>query len=484
MIGLLLVLLTTAPTPTLNYVVKSESRTWQPIEADTIDKVLDTATVPPLSELALFRIQKSGFADLKKGDYTLLIEGRFIEESEQFSVYLTFGPGLVAELPSLVVSVTAEIGKRSAAEMQKLVEALAKEASTKLVTALRQSARVPGSEGLPDLDVSTFSWGAVRVEKPKENSGPISELVDVRNPDHMRANAAAALAGHAVDQPAAARALEWCVLRDPTPKIRAQCADALAPVARNRVPTQRVLLKAMRQEVDDNALASIVLLGKGFVGLSRKEALATWLDLIAEDRTPAQGASKAADLLHDEGNVPGMEVAVAKCLLQDALAYGKKSACAGLFRSIPEARRLAVAAPYLKVVSAHSQGESMVADEVIEYLTKPKGKNPAVADLLLEVIARPGAGRARQKATDEIAKVAEPSAELVSKLSPFLLDPFIGNQVVYAMSEIARGKPDLNDSIIATLTSARDKMTGIPQRHRGNPKDRVNEVLKNLSRRR
>lgn len=481
---LLAAMVLASPAPKLNYVVKSESRSWQPVEPAVIDQQLESAVGPALSELQLFALNRSTFSELKNGDYTLLVEGRFIEESEQFSVYLTFGPGTANELPSLLVSLTAEIGKRSAQDMQKVIAKLSTEAATKLKNALAQ-ARAQSSDGvvgLPDLEVETFSWSAVTVSKPKDASGDVETLCNVRNADHLRANAAQALSLRAVDQPSAARALEFCVLRDPVASVRQRCADGLAPLARNHIPTQRILLKAMRQEVDNNALAAMVNIGKGFVGLSRKEALATWLDLIAQERTPAQGASKAADLLHDEGLVPGLEVAVARCLLQDALAYGKKTACAGLFRLLPDARKIAVAAPYLQRVKAYSQGESMVAEDIIEHLARAKVKSPETERLFIELIERKSAGRARTRALTNLANVAQPSAPLVERLVKLLSDINIAHDVLYPLGELSRKKPELQSLVLERVKAAMASMTGIPERYRGNPRERAAELVHQLER--
>ena len=54
----------------------------------------------------------------------------------------------------------------------------------------------------------------------------------------------------------------------------------------------------------------------------------------------ARAAEKVAGLLKKEKNVPNLEFAVAACLQQEAVVYGKRGACAqGLLQKIPAARR-------------------------------------------------------------------------------------------------------------------------------------------------
>jgi hypothetical protein len=60
--------------------------------------------------------------------------------------------------------------------------------------------------------------------------------------------------------------------------------EALTPVARNHLPTQRVLLSAMRLEVADEVVVALAKVSQSFVGLSRLETLATWLELVAAGR--------------------------------------------------------------------------------------------------------------------------------------------------------------------------------------------------------
>src|SRR5262249_39717267 len=79
--------------PDVRYAIHVEARSWQPLEPAAVEQLLDAQAMPVLARSGAMKLTKTGFADLKAGDYALLVEGRFIEEAEQFSVYLTFGPG-------------------------------------------------------------------------------------------------------------------------------------------------------------------------------------------------------------------------------------------------------------------------------------------------------------------------------------------------------------------------------------------------------
>src|ERR1700754_4444186 len=126
MIALIAALAVTAlQPPTVKYVVSVETRTWKPIDPKDVERILDNSAVSPLLQRGDMNLQKSDFAGLKQGDYTLLVSGRFIEEAEDFSIYMTFGPGQKTDLPSFHVAGTENVGKRGMQEMQKIMEKLA-----------------------------------------------------------------------------------------------------------------------------------------------------------------------------------------------------------------------------------------------------------------------------------------------------------------------------------------------------------------------
>lgn len=475
--------------PLVHYVTKAETRSWEPIALAEIEKMIEQAALQPLTAPGSMRLVKTGFGELKQGAYTLVINGRFVEEAELFSVYLTFGPGTQPDLPSFYVAETTKaLGRQSRAEMEVRIRAAATAAGKRLAEVLAprlESVRLQvGAPPMEDPGLPLV-WGPVEVPPPDRGMKAVRTLVDVKNDDHQRSAAVAELTGQAFDQPSARDALLHCVLRDPSPRIRVDCVEALTPVARNHLPTQRVLLAAMRLEVADEVVLALVKVSQSFVGLSRLETLATWLELVAADATPSRAAEAIADLLRKEGDVPNLDLAVSACLQQEALAYGKKRSCADtLLKAVPFPRRAAVAYRYLERAELQGTGADQTYEATLEAVIgdRKNATDPRIGALLIEVAGKRSLGRMRYKALYHARDHAPATAATIEKLLAIAHDQRVAEDAVRAIGEVVDRAPELKGMALGGLEQLAKKARWLPKPHRSDPYRELEEVRQRMSR--
>lgn len=489
MIGPLLLSLALAAAgepPEVHYLTKLETRAWEPIALAELTPVVEAAAVAPLSKLAAMRMSKTGFADLESGDYAILIQGRFIEEAERFAIYVGFQKGKKDDLPSFHVAEGVELSGASKAEILKRIEAAGRRAGARLAELLGPRLEaVRLSVGAPPVEDPTlpWQWGAIEVPTALAPTKAMKELLDVTNPDHVRHKALTEIEGHVFDQKAAKNVMERVLLTDPLPAIRARAAEALAPVARTSAPTQSILLYALRTEVEEEVLGPLTQLSSTFVGLSRKEAIESWLELVSSDATPPTAAGKAADLLSAEEDVQNLEIAVSICLGQEALIYGKKSACASrLLRKIPEPRRLSVAWRYLTSARTFDQGGSNVLDEVLDDVAGRSSKpiSPELADLLLSIGARPSAGAARRKVLYPLRRHPAPNAAAIERLIPLVREPELAVDALRVLVEWADDHPELAGPTAGALERLRVDVSYLPKPSHQNPYEELDKTIERL----
>ena len=485
MLSLTLATLLISAPPTVSYVVSIETKTWQPIELKDIERFLNAAATVPLSTSGSLRLVASSFAELKSGDYTLLIQGRFIEEAEKFSVYLTFGPGKLTSLPSIHVSSTASIGKRPKTEMQKIMEDLATQAAKRLYAVLEPQLRNAAVSSTPppvEAEAMPWDWGTIDVPEVGSPDKLVVALLDVRRPDHERQSAIREVEGHAFDQPMARQALELCMLRDPLPDARIRCAQALEPVARQRTETQRLFLYAMRNEFDENVLRALSQIAGAFVGLSRKETIETWLELASSDATPAGAADNIAQLLAKEGDVPNLDLAVARCLQQESLAWGKKHACAQwLLPNIPEQRRRSVVWRYLEGIGVVDAGDPLTFSEISDHLYRDRKKmDPASAELFLTIAERPSAWKVRKSAIFLAGNNPKPTPQFAARLLALLRDPDLSMSANRAVLEVADKDAEVKALLLAGLRRTAEEWQCVLCGSRGDPLAEIRDTIKRL----
>ncbi len=477
-------LLIAADLPSVRYVSKVVTRSWEPIELSSVEAAVTSAATGPLTSAGAMKLEKSGFAELKTGDYSLLLEGRFIEQAEVFSVYLTFGPGKRSDLPSFVVSESGAIGKLERGVMLQRIEGLSRAAATRLATLVLprlESIRLVAS--LPPVDEPElpFAWGPIESPVVQNPSASMRALLDPRNPDHERANALPQFASQAFDQPAAQKTLLVCVLRDPSPDLRARCVDALAPVARADVPTQRILLHALRNEVDPEPVRALMKLAAGFVGLSRKESIETWLELVSSESAPAESASAIAEALAEEGDVPNLDLAVARCLTLESLVYGKRQACAQwLLPVIPAPRRMSVVARYLENVRVFETGESNAFGDVSQHVA---GRvDASTAELFLRVAERPSAGHVRDDALFVAMKHPSPTPAILGRVVALVADPKLTSAATRALVDLVDTQVDHAKLVRLALEQLLERRRFMRQKYGGDPREEIARTIDRMAR--
>lgn len=474
MIGLCLLFVAAGEPPLVNYVAKGETRSWEPIALAEVERFVEGKVLSGLTQGGSLRLQRSNFSELAKADYKLIINGRFIEEAERFSVYLTFGAGQKSEVPSFfVVETSAPLGKQPRGEVQKRIEAAAAQAAlrlSKLVTPhlerLRLNLEPPSmDEPLP------LAWGPVEVPTVTDRRKALQTLLDVRNEDNERLTALAEIRGYAFDQQAVRNALERCVLFDPTARLRAECVDALAPVYRNHVPTQRVLLHALRTDVDDQVLKALVESSATFVGFSRLETIATWLELLTRERTPERAAESVADRLREEKDVPNLLYALSACLKLEAIPSGKKQACTGrLLDLVPREQRIALLKPYLLQQPVYGTGQRMAFEDALKSLTRnQRTADPLAGELLLQVAERKSAHGLRYLAVYEAADHADPTPANLERLLALAREESLADQSLRALVDVVERNPALIAMAIGALDRLEAQKPWYPKPSRGNP---------------
>jgi hypothetical protein len=482
--------LATAAPPTVRYVVKAETKTWQPIALEEVEKIIEAQALTPITKAGEMHLVRSGFADLKSGDYTLLVNARYIDEAEKISVYLTFGPGQRTNLPSFNVSGTASLGHRPFGEMQKIIEELTRQAAGRLATVLGPRLAASVAElALPPVEAEElpWEWGNIDIPEVKNPTKLVRDLAIVSNDNYERQNAVRELAAHVTDQPVVRQVLERCLLFDPSPEVRIRCVQALEPMAHSRVETQRLLLYAMRQELDHQVLAAIAKIAGAFVGLSRKETVATWLELLSSETMPGEAASSVAQLLAKEGDVPNLDLAVTKCLNLESLAWQKRHACAQwLLPVIPEHRRISVIWRYLQTVAVWDNADNLAWEEVVDHGIGRSSEEvaPEVAELLLSIATRPSAGRARYKALYEARRHPKPTAANVARILPVLADQQLTQPGLRTLFEMVDKNPELRPVVLAGLKKVRETMPFLVHPSRMNPEEELDKSIASLQKER
>lgn len=477
--------------PLVKYTTKVVTKSWEPIDLPQVEQFVEAEVLQILTNPGTMRLEKGGFADLKEGDYSLVINGRFIEEAERFSVYLTFGSGKRDDLPSFHAAHTSEaLGRKKRSQMQRLMREAASAAAARMVAVLTpqlEAARLRTDPPVLEAPELPLEWGAVEVPPVRSKNEAIQTLLDVRKPDHERHKALTAIKGFVFDQQPARNAVELCLLRDPSPKLRQRCAGVLKPVARNHAPTQRVILHAMRTDVDEHVIDALAEISQTFVGLSRLETIATWLHLIASDVTPVGGVARMVRLLDKEGAVANLDYAVAACLHSEAMVYGKKTACAGLLDHLPPPRRRAVVWRYLEKVEAFGQGEVNVFEEVVrqsfDSRQRDGSEEPALGELMLRIAARDSAGRVRRKAVYLAGDHAPAIAGNLQGLIRLLYDQEVQPSALRAVERMVRRAPEMTGLAIGALKRVREKARYFRRPHSSDPYREIEKTIERFERR-
>ncbi len=457
MSGLLLLALCAAP-PQVNFHTKVETRSWEPIRLAEVSKIVERATKEELSRGGLMRLSETKIAELKKGDYKLLIRGRFVEEAERFSVYLSFAPGTQQEAPDLYASDTSlALGRKSRAVMSKRIRKAAKDAAKRLAQAVGPYLRGSQAANFQPATALPFSFGDIEVPEVKDKTPAIKKLLNVRNPDSERYAALREVKPHVLDQQAARNAVERCLLFDPTAGVRKACVEALAPLARTHVPTQRVLLYAARTEVDSGVHSELNDLTSKFVGLSRLETMATWQSMMVDPGTPDRAAEKAARKLGKERNVPNLELSITRCLMMKTLLSSKKRPCVQLVSELPWPARQRLAVNYLRRFPPRNERDRRVFDDLMRSMRERNKVNvPELQEELLQIASSPATGRLRSTVLHKWAEQAQPTPANVNTLLQLSRDTDMASASFRTLASFVRK----NDGLLDQVKSGIDRVEG------------------------
>lgn len=477
--------------PVVRYAVKVETRSWEPIAIKEVERFVEAKVKAAVSKTGAMRLEKASFADIAKGEYKLAILGRFVEEAERFSVYLSFGPGTKDDVPSFYASATSEeLGRKKRSEMQRRIEEAAERAGKSLAEVVGprlKAARL--SLAPPPLDATDLPvhWGDVEVPSVKSKTKAIRDLLNVENPNHIRQKALVELKKHAYDQQPARNAIERCVLFDPMARLRASCVRALEPVARAHVPTQRILLAAMRTDVDDEVLSALTKVSKGFVGLSRLETISTWLHMVASETTPHRTAGAVAQLIAKEENVPNLDVAVAACLQQEIMVPLKRYDCGRyLLRRLPPERRLAAAWKYLHEARVFGTGERLAYEAVLDEVA-PRGRrkkvDPRVGPMLLDLAERRELGYIRHTVIFRTGDRVPATPESISRLLSIAYEQKHADAAIRSAVDVAMRDEGLITATIGGIEKVAAQAQWLPQPHRGDPYEDAAKAIDRLQRR-
>jgi hypothetical protein len=320
--------------------------------------------------------------------------------------------------------------------------------------------------------------GAIALRPVARTTKAIRDLLDLRRFDHVRSRALTKLEKSILDDEDARDAVLLCILHEPWEELRERCVRAIEPAARAHVPTQRALLLAMRNEVDEVVLSSLVSLTSGFVGLSRKECIETWLELLSSAATPSSVSDQVAALLRAEGDVPNLEHAVAKCLRLDAieitardrtsdrhLGWGHRACSRLLMQNVPAPRRLTIASSYLERLSVSDDREAHEVTEMLESLKAQIPDDPAFRELLLRSAERRSIGLIRGALIRAYGHSQKgPASEAaIERLANLAKDTRLTEASVNAILAIAYSDPCIRPFALGALRHLKDVAHFIPQ---------------------
>jgi hypothetical protein len=191
------------------------------------------------------------------------------------------------------------------------------------------------------------------------------------------------------------------------------------------------------------------------------------------------------DLLEEEGDVPNLDFAVAACLQQEAIVYGKKSACANLVDDIPAPRRAAVVWKYLDSLNAYSQGDMNTFERILANTLERRSDpaDPDLAELMLRIGERKTSGRAREKAIYTAGYFAPATPGNVQRLIRLTWEQATALSAFRAIEEMTDRAPDLTEMALGALVRVKEKVRYYPQPSRTNPYEELDETIERLQNR-
>jgi hypothetical protein len=223
------------------------------------------------------------------------------------------------------------------------------------------------------------------------------------------------------------------------------------------------------------------------VGLSRKECIETWLEVVASEATPGSAAERIASVLQEEGDVPNLDYTIAKCLQQEAIAQSKKYACAGtLLRNVPIARRPRIVWKYIENIGVFEQGEANNFNEIRDNLFRGQKLpyDPAFAELLLKTAERRSAGTIRAELIYIYSEYTKPTPRAIEHLIALAREPRLTRLAAQGITILVdKGKDDaLRVTALGELRRLREQAHFMRMKYGADPREALDDAIRRLDR--
>lgn len=338
------------------YRVKVRTVSWIPIRITDLEHAISSEVVSVLSGDGLLKLVQLKAGKGAGQDMRLTVNGEVVEDAGNFTVTLSIRPNRDASLPSFVTAGTVSISKQSRAVMFKRISAAARSAAKRMAAAMgahpavlgRLGGRARSAEAPPEM----FEWGKVSPLPVKAASKDVATFINGRLPWQKRKEAGFRISGLALDNADVRHAIERVALTDPDPTTRYYAVRFLEPSSRVHRFTQQVLLAVAREDADPKVKSVALDLSPSFMGLSSRETLQTWVQLL----TARVADLKNRDLgslikqLSYRPNTANLDLGLLHCLRQqEVLREGRdrKERCLELVEMLPPERRSAILLGYL-----------------------------------------------------------------------------------------------------------------------------------------
>ncbi len=357
--AIMLALITPAPAHaglTAGYRVKVRTVSWMPIRIPDLEHAISAEVVSVLSGEGLLKL--SEMSRKRKGyDLRLYVNGEVVEDAGNFTVTLSIRPQKDPTLPSFVTAGTVSISGKKRAVMLKRITAAARGAARRMAGAMRSHPALLGRLGrraqAPGFSkAELFQWGRVAPLPVKAASKDVATFMNGRLSWHKRKEAGFRISGLAYDNADVRHAIEKVALTDPDPTTRYYAVRFLEPSSRAHRFTQQVLLAVAREDADPKVKSAALSLSTTFVGLSGRQTLQTWVQLLTSRVADLKNRDLKAVLkqLSYRPNTPNLDLGLLRCLRnQEVLREGRdrKEACLDLVEKLPPERRAAILLGYL-----------------------------------------------------------------------------------------------------------------------------------------
>ena len=355
----LLALLTPAPASaglSTGYQIKVRTVTWIPIRVPDLEHAISAEVISALSGDGLLKLSemKSGGSGV---DLRLFIAGEVVEDAGNFTVTLSIRPQKDPSLPSFVTAGTVSISGKSRAAMLKGITAAARGAARRMASAMRSHPAIlgrlgPRAQARGMAEAELFQWGKVAPLPVKAASKDVATFMNGNLSWDKRKEAGFRISGLAYDSADVRHAIEKVALTDPDPTTRYYAVRFLEPSSRAHRFTQQVLLAVAREDADPKVKSEALDLAPTFMGLSARETLQTWVQLLTSRVADLKNRDLKGVLtqLSYRPSTPNLDLGLLHCLRnQEVLREGRerKEQCLELVEKLRPERRASILLGYL-----------------------------------------------------------------------------------------------------------------------------------------